>query len=123
MATRAPRARGRWSSSRLRVTQRLRSSWTRWCLRRNLRQQERAAKRLLLLELERDSQLLQVKELEQRRAQLLHRVTETVDSQEWRRQQAWTPTQGTLEVMLPPRRKLLPPLSTPAHSSPSGQRS
>ena len=71
------------SSFRLKVTQRFRRSWTHWRLQRTGKQLLKAEARLLLLQLEVDSQHLRVKELVQQRASLQHRLKEELESQEW----------------------------------------
>ena len=63
------------------VTRSLRRSWTTWRLKRVAKQQVRAARRALLLQLELESQLLRGKELEQLEQLLLHRQQETLESE------------------------------------------
>lgn len=82
MATRRVQ-RSKSSSFRLRVTQRLRRSWTRSRLRRTERQLLRANQRLLLLQLELDSQHLRVKELTSLSQALTHREQETLESRQF----------------------------------------
>lgn len=72
------------SSFRLVAMQTLRRSWTRWSLRKTRRQAVRAARRLILLQVETDSQLLRLKELEQREQQLVHRQLESLESWDFR---------------------------------------
>ncbi len=76
----------RASTSRLRLTQRSRLSWTSWRLRRATRAQARAEQRLVLLQLETDHQLLRLKELEQERLSLLHRQAEMAEARSFREQ-------------------------------------
>lgn len=63
------------------VTRSLRRSWTAWCLKRMAKRQARAAQRVLLLQLELESQLLRCKELDQQHQLLLHRQQETLESE------------------------------------------
>lgn len=74
----------RASSWVLETRQRLARSWTSWCLTRTERKAERAKRRLSLLLLETDRQLLLVKELSQHRQQLEHRQQELQESREYR---------------------------------------
>jgi len=62
----------------------LRDSWTLWHLRRITRLRQRAAQRLLLLQLETDHQLLRLKELEQLEQLHQHRIQETQVSRQYR---------------------------------------
>ena len=71
-----PSARLRTTSVQLRWIRSLREFGTRYTIRKNLRQQERAAKRLHLLQEEVRHQLLLSKELEQQQQQLQHRLQE-----------------------------------------------
>lgn len=73
----------RSSSSRLRVTQRLRRSWAHWRQTRIPRRLAKAEQRLLLLRVETDSQLLKVKELLLLQENLEHRQQEERQSLEW----------------------------------------
>jgi hypothetical protein len=63
------------------VRRSLRRSWTSWRLNRLKKRQARAAQRVLLLQLELESQLLRCKELDQLEQQLQHRQQETVESE------------------------------------------
>ena len=54
------------SISRLTATQRLRSSWTRWSLARTQRRLEKETRRLQLMQVQLDSQLLLLKRLDNR---------------------------------------------------------
>jgi hypothetical protein len=63
-------------------------SWTRWRSSRILRQQAKAEKRLILLQVETDRQLLRVKELRQLQESLQHRQQELASSESWHRMQA-----------------------------------
>mgnify|MGYP003592756375 CR=1 FL=1 len=65
------------------LTRSLRRSWTSWLLKRMAKRQARAAKRVLLLQLELESQLLRCKELDQRELGLLHRQVETREAEEF----------------------------------------
>ena len=75
-----PRKRLRASAWWLGMRQRLVTSWSSWCLKRTLRKTAKAERRLLLLQVETDRQLLQVKELLQRQEQLRHRHQEHQES-------------------------------------------
>lgn len=86
------------SSKRLRASawclamrQRLASSWTSWSLRLTAKRALKAERRLTLLQLETDRQLLLVKELSQRQQQLEHRQQELAESRQYRQQQALRP--------------------------------
>ena len=68
--------RRRASSFRLAVTQRLRHSWTTWRLNRTYKRIPREMQRAQLLRAELHRQLLLVKELEQVRVMLQHRLAE-----------------------------------------------
>ena len=72
-----------WSWA-LAVRQRSQIWWTCWSQTRIERKQKRAQKRLLLLQLETDHQLLLVKELSQRQQQLEHRQQELQESRAYR---------------------------------------
>lgn len=89
----ATKTRLRWPTFLLTATQRSRRSWTSWSLTRTMRRTARAERRLRALQLETDHQLLRLKELEQRRTQLLHRQLEMREAQEFR--------QGTWELTAP----------------------
>lgn len=71
----------------LTTTQRFRSSWTRWRLKRVSKKRVRAMHRLTLLQLETDHQHLRLKELGQQRHQLEHRLQEMQEATEFRLQQ------------------------------------
>lgn len=66
------------------MTQRLRHSWTLSRQRRTQRRLIKAEERLLLLQLELDSQHLRVKELRLLSQGLTHREQETLESREFR---------------------------------------
>lgn len=68
----------------LAMRQRSQIWWTCWSQTRTERKQKRAEKRLLLLQLETDRQLLLVKELSQRQQQLEHRAQELQESRVYR---------------------------------------
>lgn len=72
------------SSFLLRATQRSARSWTRWRQKRTRSRLMRAERRLLLLQLETDRQLLLVKELHQQEQQLTHRQQELAESRQFR---------------------------------------
>lgn len=74
----------RSSTWRLAATQRFRLSWTRWSLTRTQRLQARAERRLILLRLETDHQLLVTKELELQRRGLEHRQQELAEARDFR---------------------------------------
>lgn len=82
----------RLSSFRLAATQRLRRSWTRWSLSRTRRRLLRAELRLVLLQVEQDSQLLRVKELAQQESLLRHRQVEHQQSLQFRVQGSLPPS-------------------------------
>lgn len=86
------------------VMQRSRRSWTRWRLRQTSRKTRRAQRRLLLLQLQTDSQLLLVKELLQQQAQLRHRQLEMQESRLWHQEHL---------PQLPPPETLHPPHPSP----------
>lgn len=65
------------------MTQRSRRSWALWRLRRIPKQLAREERRLLLLRVETDSQLLRVKELLLLQASLEHRELEQQQSLAW----------------------------------------
>lgn len=69
------------SSFRMTVTRSLRRSWTTWLLKRAEKRAEKAQLRMVLLQLEMESQLLRCKELEQQHLMLLHRQRETEESE------------------------------------------
>ena len=79
-----PRLRRNPSSFRLTLALRSRLSWTRWSLRRVERRLIREQRRLELMLRQQDSQLLLLKELEERQYQLLHRQQEMAESQQFR---------------------------------------
>ena len=79
-----PRLRRKPSSSRLTLALRSRLSWTRWSLKRVERRLIREQRRLELMLRQQDSQLLLLKELEERQYQLLHRQQEMAESQQFR---------------------------------------
>lgn len=64
--------------------QRSRRSWTSWSLTRAAKAEQRAQKRLLLLQLETDQQHLRIKELQQRELSLLHRQRELAEARSFR---------------------------------------
>ena len=72
------------SSFRLTLALRSRLSWTRWSLRRAERRLTRERRRLELMLRQQDSQLLLLKELEERQYQLQHRLQEMAESQQFR---------------------------------------
>ena len=72
------------SSFRLTLALRSRLSWTRWSLKRVERRLMREQRRLELMLRQQDSQLLLLKELEERQYQLLHRQQEMAESQQFR---------------------------------------
>ena len=88
-----PRLRRKPSSSRLTLALRSRLSWTRWSLKRVERRQTREQRRLELMLRQQDTQLLLLKELEERQYQLHHRLQEMAESQQFRE---------TLPALLPP---------------------
>ena len=79
-----PRLRRKPSSFRLTLALRSRLSWTRWSLRRAERRLMREQRRLELMLQQQDSQLLLLKELEERQYQLHHRLQEMAESQQFR---------------------------------------
>ena len=79
-----PRLRRNPSSFRLTLALRSRLSWTRWSLRRAERRLTREQRRLELMLQQQDSQLLLLKELEERQYQLQHRLQEMAESQQFR---------------------------------------
>ena len=79
-----PRLRRKPSSFRLTLALRSRLSWTRWSLRRVEKRQLREQRRLELMLRQQDSQLLLLKELEERQYQLHHRLQEMAESQQFR---------------------------------------
>ena len=79
-----PRLRRRPSSFRLTLVLRSRLSWTLWSLKRVERRLIREQRRLELMLRQQDSQLLLLKELEERQYQLLHRQQEMAESQQFR---------------------------------------
>lgn len=90
------------SSFRLRATLRSRRSWTRWHLRRTQHRLQREVRRLVLLQQLTDSQLLLVKQLEQRLHPLLQAPQELQESREYR--EAGSPPlllQGPMEPLVP----------------------
>ena len=78
------RLRRKPSSFRLTLALRSRLSWTRWSLRRVEKRQLREQRRLELMLRQQDSQLLLLKELEERQYQLQHRLQEMTESQQFR---------------------------------------
>ena len=72
------------SSFRLTLALRSRLSWTRWSLRRAERRLTRERRRLELMLRQQDSQLLLLKELEERQYQLGHRLEEMAESRSFR---------------------------------------
>ena len=72
------------SSFRLTLALRSRLSWTHWSLRRVEKRQLREQRRLDLMLRQQDSQLLLLKELEERQYQLQHRLQEMAESQQFR---------------------------------------
>jgi hypothetical protein len=64
--------------------QRSRLSWARWSLTRAMRRAERTDRRILLLQVELDSQLLRSKELQQHRHLLEHRMAELAEIRQFR---------------------------------------
>ena len=79
-----PRLRRNPSSFRLTLALRSRLSWTRWSLKRVTRKLVREHRRLELMLQQQDSQLLLLKELEQRQYQLGHRLEEMAESRSFR---------------------------------------
>ena len=79
-----PRLRRKPSSFRLTLALRSRLSWTRWSLKRVERRLTREQRRLELMLRQQDSQLLLLKELEQRQYQLGHRLEEMAESRSFR---------------------------------------
>ena len=79
-----PRLRRKPSSFRLTLALRSRLSWTRWSLKRAERRLTREQRRLELMLQQQDSQLLLLKELEERQYQLRHRLQEMAESQQFR---------------------------------------
>lgn len=79
-----PRLRRNPSSSRLTLALRSRLSWTRWSLKRVARKLVREHRRLELMLQQQDSQLLLLKELEERQYQLGHRLEEMAESRSFR---------------------------------------
>lgn len=79
-----PRLRRKPSSSRLTLALRSRLSWTRWSLKRVDRKLVREQRRLELMLQQQDSQLLLLKELEERQYQLDHRLREMAESRSFR---------------------------------------
>jgi hypothetical protein len=69
---------------RLRVTQRLLLSWTRWSLKRVTRRLPREELRLQLMLVQQDRQLLLLKELSQSQQMLEHRLQERTESRRYR---------------------------------------
>ena len=78
------RLRRKPSSFRLTLALRSRLSWTRWSLKRVARKLVREHRRLELMLQQQDSQLLLLKELEERQYQLHHRLQEMAESQQFR---------------------------------------
>ena len=78
------RLRRKPSSFRLTLALRSRLSWTHWSLRRVEKRQLREQRRLELMLRQQDSQLLLLKELEERQYQLHHRLQEMAESQQFR---------------------------------------
>lgn len=78
------RLRRKPSSFRLTLVLRSRLSWTHWSLRRVEKRQLREQRRLELMLRQQDSQLLLLKELEERQYQLQHRLQEMAESQQFR---------------------------------------
>ena len=78
------RLRRKPSSFRLTLALRSRLSWTHWSLRRVEKRQLREQRRLGLMLRQQDSQLLLLKELEERQYQLQHRLQEMAESQQFR---------------------------------------
>lgn len=76
------------SSSRMTWALRLRLSWTRWSLTRLQKRQLREEKRLALMLRQQDSQLLLLKELEERQWQASRRLEEMEGSRLYREQEA-----------------------------------
>ena len=79
-----PRLRRKPSSFRLTLALRSRLSWTRWSLKRAERRLTREQRRLELMLQQQDSQLLLLKELEERQYQLHHRLQEMAESRSFR---------------------------------------
>ena len=79
-----PRLRRKPSSFRLTLALRSRLSWTRWSLKRAERRLTREQRRLDLMLQQQDSQLLLLKELEERQYQLHHRLQEMAESRSFR---------------------------------------
>ena len=79
-----PRLRRKPSSFRLTLALRSRLSWTRWSLKRAERRLTREQRRLELMLQQQDSQLLLLKELEERQYQLRHRLQEMAESRSFR---------------------------------------
>lgn len=106
----------------------MRRSWTRWHLSRTKRRLGKAERRLLLLQLETDHQLLVTKELRQRMQQLVHRQREMADSQQYHllRQAAQVETQPLppdnpeRHLQLVPKPLYLQNLPPEASSPPTG---
>lgn len=103
------------------VAQRFRRSWTSWSLKRMARKQQKAQRRLELLQLETTHQLLRVKELSQAQVQLEHRQRELTEAEQWYR--AGTPPMEKLvqEPALTPLQMLLGPSETPPNSPTTGE--
>ena len=78
------RLRRKPSSFRLTLALRSRLSWTRWSLKRAERRLTREQRRLELMLQQQDSQLLLLKELEERQYQLGHRLEEMAESRSFR---------------------------------------
>ena len=78
------RLRRKPSSFRLTLALRSRLSWTRWSLKRAERRLTREQRRLELMLQQQDSQLLLLKELEERQYQLHHRLQEMAESRSFR---------------------------------------
>ena len=72
------------SVRRMRWTFRLQRSWTRWLLQRATKALARAQRQLELLLVLVDSQLLRLKELEQKGSSLEHRLAEMEESHRYR---------------------------------------
>ena len=79
-----PRLRRKPSFFHLTLALRSRLSWTRWSLKRAERRLTREQRRLDLMLQQQDSQLLLLKELEERQYQLHHRLQEMAESRSFR---------------------------------------
>ena len=83
------------SARLMRWTFRLQRSWTHWLLQRTTKALTKAQRQLELLLVLVDSQLLRLKELEQRRESSLHRVLEMRESEQYRTLQILPPVESS----------------------------